>query len=304
VDKAIEKYEQLGEKVFGKKLPWLTRWDATYDHSILESCLKEVIRGSPLKLNGEELLKDETRRCRTFVISTNLEKHSLYPAILRSYDVPRKLTNGVPRETIDDTLGETTGDVLGDTSNDVLRNTTDAYPVKIWQAGRATSAAPTFFKHIVINNESYSDGATIANNPSYYGIMEASSIWKPTDIDCILSLGTGPEGDHTLDNATREFLGPCGMWFCKKMLSRFLYFRLQLAFYSLHGMTRTEDSHRKAKDMVDTYRGNQTGKATESSADTPDEVYFRLNIEDKDAKVGLDAWQKMENLKILAGKYM
>ena len=273
MDEAIIKYELLGQKIFGKKLSWLARWDATYDHSVLELCLKDVIQGSPLGLSGEEPLKDESRSCRTFVVSTNLDKHSSTPAILRSYDVNNS-------------------------------ESASAFPGKIWEAGRATSAAPTFFKPIVINNQSYSDGATIANNPTYHGIMEACRIWKPTNIDCILSLGTGPEGDHTLDNATLEILGPWGMWFCKNTLSRFLYFRLQLAFYSLQAMTGTEQPHRQIVEMVDAYRENQTRKATEYSKDMLDEVYFRLNVTGDGAKADLDEWQKMEELQDLAGKYM
>lgn len=69
-----------------------------------------------------------------------------------------------------------------------------AFRGKIWEAGRATSAAPTFFKPIVVGGKSYSDGATIANNPSYHCIMEAAKIWDTKHIDCVLSLGTGPEG--------------------------------------------------------------------------------------------------------------
>jgi hypothetical protein len=37
---------------------------------------------------------------------------------------------------------------------------------KIWEVARATSAAPTFFGPIVIDGCSYSNGGTIANNPS------------------------------------------------------------------------------------------------------------------------------------------
>jgi hypothetical protein len=33
VEEAIQKYESLAKTIFEKKLPWLTRWDATYDHN-------------------------------------------------------------------------------------------------------------------------------------------------------------------------------------------------------------------------------------------------------------------------------
>ncbi|KAL6826712.1 ankyrin repeat-containing domain protein [Trichoderma sp. SZMC 28015] len=271
VDDAIKAYMKLGRRIFGKKLPWLTRWDATYDHKILEDCLKEVIRESPLKLGEDEPLKDDLHHCKTFVVSTILNRHSTTPAILRSYDVKG-------------------------------RELAEAFSGKIWEAGRATSAAPTFFKPIVIGDYSYSDGATIANNPSHHAIMEAGRIWALTDIDCIISLGTGPEGDHTLDNATLEILGRKGMWLCKKMVSRSLYYRLQLAFYSLHSMTGTEYAHNKTKEMVEIFREKHLKEA--DAADATNEVYFRLNVTDMKAKVQLDAWSEMESLKDLASHYI
>lgn len=180
-EEAIKKYETLGKKIFGKKLPWFSRWDATYDHTVLEKCLKEVIEQSPRFLDEDALFEDESLRCRTFVVSTNLDKHSSKPAIFKSYNIPSSSKNG---------------------------KLESAFSGTIWQAGRATSAAPTFFKPIVINGDNYSDGATIANNPSHYAIIEATKIWHTSDIDCIVSLGTGPEGEHTLDNATSDILGP------------------------------------------------------------------------------------------------
>jgi hypothetical protein len=63
--------------------------------------------------------------------------------------------------------------------------------LKIWEAARATSAAPPYFKPITINNERYSDGGTMANNPSHNVITEAAEIGKLDDIGCIVSLGTG-----------------------------------------------------------------------------------------------------------------
>jgi len=51
VEDAIDKYMKLGETIFGKKQPWISRWDATYDHTVLEKCLKRVIKQSPLDLD-------------------------------------------------------------------------------------------------------------------------------------------------------------------------------------------------------------------------------------------------------------
>ena len=104
VEEAIEKYETLGKKIFGKKLPWISRWDATYDHTVLEKCLKEVIEQSPRFLDEDALFEDESLRCRTFVVSTNLDKHSSKPAIFKSYNIPSSSNNGKPESAFSGTI--------------------------------------------------------------------------------------------------------------------------------------------------------------------------------------------------------
>ena len=69
--------------------------------------------------------------------------------------------------------------------------------VKIWEAARATSAATTFFDSITINDETFVDGATGANNPIAYLWTEAGDVWGggnglfEADIKCVVSIGTG-----------------------------------------------------------------------------------------------------------------
>ncbi|KLP22787.1 calcium-independent phospholipase A2 [Fusarium fujikuroi] len=65
---------------------------------------------------------------------------------------------------------------------------------KIWEAARATSAAPTFFQPFVHpeTKRSYIDGALMHNNPVSLAYSEVEKIWPgslPPDI--ILSIGTG-----------------------------------------------------------------------------------------------------------------
>jgi len=63
----------------------------------------------------------------------------------------------------------------------------------IWEAARATSAAPTFFDSIKVGRQEYVDGAVGFNNPVEVVLSEAREIWpgcEPT-IQCLASLGTG-----------------------------------------------------------------------------------------------------------------
>ena len=68
---------------------------------------------------------------------------------------------------------------------------------KIWEAGRATSAASSFFDPITIGDfqESFVDGATGANNPVYEVWNEAQDIWPCGSLEdkmkCLVSIGTG-----------------------------------------------------------------------------------------------------------------
>jgi predicted acylesterase/phospholipase RssA len=63
---------------------------------------------------------------------------------------------------------------------------------KIWEAARATSAAPTFFKRIEIGRgQPFVDGGLGRNNPSRLLLDEAKSLFGARQIGCLVSIGTG-----------------------------------------------------------------------------------------------------------------
>jgi Patatin-like phospholipase len=71
----------------------------------------------------------------------------------------------------------------------------DSFDCAIWEAARATSAAPTFFKRIFIGtpplDESFIDGGLGCNNPVKQILMEAEDIFPQQHIACIISIRTG-----------------------------------------------------------------------------------------------------------------
>jgi patatin-like phospholipase/acyl hydrolase len=77
----------------------------------------------------------------------------------------------------------------------------------IWEAGRATSAAPTFFKPIKIEaprpGGTYVDGGLAHNNPAELALSEARKIWNSTRKFCLVSIGTGRQ------NSVRIFDAKC-----------------------------------------------------------------------------------------------
>lgn len=84
----------------------------------------------------------------------------------------------------------------------------------IWEAGRATSAAPSFFKHILIKIPApggfYIDGGLRCNNPSEVALQEAREYWETVRRFHIVSIGTGIQkqadfmGDRGLDDTDEE----------------------------------------------------------------------------------------------------
>jgi len=63
---------------------------------------------------------------------------------------------------------------------------------KIWEAARATSAAPTFFKRIEIGRaQPFIDGGVGRNNPSWAVLDEANTLFGARPIGCLVSIGAG-----------------------------------------------------------------------------------------------------------------
>ncbi|KAH0565577.1 hypothetical protein GP486_001027 [Trichoglossum hirsutum] len=82
----------------------------------------------------------------------------------------------------------------------LVRPDTYEQEVKVWEAARATSAAPTFFKPYTHNATGvvYKDGALKCNNPIRIADSERRSIWRSgnNSLDLHLSIGTGVNPDY------------------------------------------------------------------------------------------------------------
>lgn len=65
--------------------------------------------------------------------------------------------------------------------------------VKIWEAARATSAAPAFFDPIAIGPDrvQYIDGGVGANNPVQFAMLAAKEVWPKSTVRCLVSIGAG-----------------------------------------------------------------------------------------------------------------
>ena len=59
---------------------------------------------------------------------------------------------------------------------------------KVWEAVRASSAAPGFFDDFRAKGHVFQDGALIANNPSTIGYHEANHIWPKEKLQCMVNI--------------------------------------------------------------------------------------------------------------------
>jgi len=149
--------------------------------------------------------------------------------------------------------------------------------VTIWQAGRATSAAPTFFKRARIGpggmEEEFLDGGLGSNNPADILITEAIKIFGPRrPVSCILSIGTG-KADVT------EFKSP--------------------GFFQRAIPTALIDA---LKDMtLDCERVAQ--RLDERFTERPG-IYFRFNVEQGLQNIGLEEWKELGNIKAKTIQYL
>jgi tetratricopeptide (TPR) repeat protein len=93
-----------------------------------------------------------------------------------------------------------------------LSDEEDSANAAIWQAGRATSAAPTFFPAISFGNPSaqYVDGAMVHNNPIRVLMREVLKIWGPdAAFSCVVSIGTGQPPPRKLGAMGHQLLLAC-----------------------------------------------------------------------------------------------
>lgn len=163
-EEALIAYNSIASAIFSKKNRKPAYKDGAFKAKTLEAKIKELVKDKNL---GDHMLdtSNDMRRAKSFVCAMPANNMA-HPRRFRTYQVRE---NASPN-------------------------------CFIWEASRATTAAPTFFKRISIGEEGrakedFIDGGIRCNNPVKQVIEEARTLFGDNSIlGCLVSIGTGHPG--------------------------------------------------------------------------------------------------------------
>jgi hypothetical protein len=287
VDECIDAYQDLSKEVF-KVDQVLTGHIPVgddccrFDFNVLEGAIKKMIQA---KLGDENcgmgaIPTTGNKTCRTFVVTKTAANINSAPTIFRTYDGKQ------------------------------IRPSQCA----IWQAARATSAAPTFFKAISIDRPrpaiTYVDGGLGYNNPSEVALEEARRIWPTCTEFGLVSIGTGrPQANaiHFSKSTERDLEVPQSVldniksyipkgatkhWDTVTPLKPGFKALVDMASASAKLVTNSEDVHQRVQ------------RASRSSEKERQFPYFRFNVARDVGDIGLGDWERSEDLAAHTGNYL
>ncbi|KAF5379699.1 hypothetical protein D9615_005735 [Tricholomella constricta] len=168
IPECIEAYINMASKIFSatpeEKSANFKKTGVYYKKDNLEKVLKDIIRQKTGDENAPMLDPDTNNRCKVFVVAgLNQDLNHTSAEHFRTY--PTKIPNPFGGSTI-------------------------------WQAARATSAAPLYLPSIEINGQEFLDGGLRFANPSLLLVAEVNDVYGAgfgiaRRVDCFLTIGAG-----------------------------------------------------------------------------------------------------------------
>ncbi|KAH6893795.1 acyl transferase/acyl hydrolase/lysophospholipase [Coprinopsis sp. MPI-PUGE-AT-0042] len=163
-------YDDISKKVFGTKSGWIVTGEKSafafgsnvYEGRLLEEAVKEIVKRRLGDFNAP-IKEAADPACKVLVMAAlaSAVENGNRAVHLRSYDI------GVTVPS------EYTG-------------------WSIWEAARATSAAPTYFDRLSKGGKEFVDGGLGWNNPTFELLSELRAVYsKGFTIGCVVSIGTG-----------------------------------------------------------------------------------------------------------------
>ncbi|KAK6495233.1 hypothetical protein TWF481_003259 [Arthrobotrys musiformis] len=234
LEECIQAYQVVMKKVFPegffKMFSSALSSGTRYSAKPLEDAIKDFVRQKLGDPDAKLLDPNPKNKCKIFVIAVRSDGlNNRAPVFLRSYQLKN------PEEQLE-------------------------FPdIKIWEAARATSAAPTYFEPLVLGNYQFLDGGLGANNPLGWLWTELLTVYGATrPTSTFLTIGTGMQPNHGLDNPANP----------TKVLSTVGTFTSVA--------TNTELTHLLFRTLIDAFAPHTKGKK-----------YFRLNVGKH-----VDAWEE------------
>ncbi|KZV37161.1 hypothetical protein F511_15081 [Dorcoceras hygrometricum] len=211
LEKCEEIYKELGKLVFAEPVPkdneaatWREKLDQLYKSS--SQSFRVVVHGSKHSADqfekllkeicaddeGDLLIESAVKRIpKVFVVSTLVSVAPAQPYIFRNYQYPPgtpEISSAAAENlTIGGQGAATTGAQVGYKRHAFIGSCKH----HIWQAIRASSAAPYYLDDFSDGVYRWQDGAIVANNPTIFAIREAQLLWPDAKIDCLVSIGCG-----------------------------------------------------------------------------------------------------------------
>jgi hypothetical protein len=145
-------------------------------------------------------------------------------------------------------------------------------PLTVWQAARATSAAPTFFDPLKVGNmTTLRDGGLRNNNPVMEAMDEIESEFGVTDADiaCLVSIGTGISKTEFFHDDLKSVAEAC------------------------------------AKIATETEETEATFRRVHAALGKPlHERYFRFEVDQGLQEMGMEEWKKMSQVFSVTTAYL
>ncbi|KAF4598943.1 hypothetical protein EYR38_007356 [Pleurotus pulmonarius] len=221
-----------------------------YSPGAFESAVKAIVKDYSKGTGDTMIPKSSDHTCKVFVVATEVNNVRM-PHRIRTYK-------------------SATSDMFSD--------------IPIWQAARATSAAPTYFPSIKIGCTELADGGLTYNNPVALLLEEAYNefgLVRLHNTRCLLTLGTGRPPPLRLPPNSTSSRG-----ICRRIKVAYL---IKLIKLMANLATDCEDTHKRAKHIF-----------------RADSIYWRFNykIHKGGEILQLDRWQEMGTLIEQTNKFL
>ncbi|XP_071533326.1 calcium-independent phospholipase A2-gamma-like [Panulirus ornatus] len=162
LDECETLYRELSTKIFTqttfKGATSLFMRNSYYDSDSWTELLKEYMGEKSLIETARD--PDSPKIC---LVATSANTNRIQAYLFRNYNLPYRVTSHYQGTSLP----------------------------HLWEAARASAAAPGYFSEFRIGDLILLDGGLFVNNPTAIAVHEAKQLWPDVDLQCVLSVGTG-----------------------------------------------------------------------------------------------------------------